>query len=493
MEAATTARLEAERRWLADFLLWAFWALLVFGGLQLAGGLVYGADALLVTAGLSFAYAVVLLVGTRSLVGRRLAQGLVAVPYLTKRTVWPLVVGFVAWAMATALIGELASDHLEIPRAALVTFRVSTIVTMTLLLCPLLWRSRERTDHALRVSMDSDRRMRDLIEGSLDAVISIQEDGRIIGWNPQAEATFGWKREEAEGRVLADMIVPPALRDGHRAGLERTVRTGDGPLLNKRIEVPALDRSGREIPIELTIVPIEIDGKPTFSAFVRDLSERQEIERERRSLLRRIVQAQEDERRRVAVGLHDDAVQQMTAVGLRIATLRAKEGHLDERLQQIEEVADRAVEALRRFLFELSPPAFERGGLVAATESFAAQLGLESGFRVEVVDATERSLDEETQIVAYRVVQEALTNVARHAAARIVSIAVSTEKDELHVVVHDDGRGFDPETTAGAGLGAMRERAALVGGRVTVRSAPGQGVTVDLWLPASSLDGGEGP
>jgi PAS domain S-box-containing protein len=526
MEVATSARLDAERRWLVKFLPWAFWALIVFAGFQLAGGAAFGDGALLLTAGLSFIYAGVLVLGRRLLVAGRLAMGLsvivggmallqlailtaiprmypvdalvpvlglaIVMPFLTQRSVMPVAIGFVAWSAATGLIGELAPDTLDIPRSAVVVFRVAAIGTIVALLFAVLWRSRQRADRAFRESSETDRRMRDLVESALDAVIAIEGDGRVIGWNPQAEEIFGWTREEAEGRSLAELIVPPAFRAAHRAGLEHVARTGDGPILNKRIEVPALHRSGREFPIELTIVPVEIDGRQTFSAFARDISPRKEIEQERRSLLRRIVQAQEEERRRVAVGLHDDAVQQMTAVGLRIATLRTKEREHDERLAQIEAVADGAVEAMRRFLFELSPPAFERGGLVKATESFAAQLAKEFRFGVEVVDATDRTLDPETQIVAYRVVQEALTNVARHAGARSVKITVAIEQDELHLCVHDDGRGFDPEQ-GGAGIGSMRERAALVGGRVAVRSAHGHGTTLDLWLPAPPLDGGSEP
>jgi protein-histidine pros-kinase len=121
-------------------------------------------------------------------------------------------------------------------------------------------------------------RFRATVESSLDAVVTIDEQGKVIGWNPQAQTIFGWSYEEIVGRSLAETIIPPAYRDAHRAGLERFLATGEGPMLNQRLELSALRRNGQEFPIELSISPLQIGGGYQFSAYVRDLTERKRAE-----------------------------------------------------------------------------------------------------------------------------------------------------------------------------------------------------------------------
>ena len=121
----------------------------------------------------------------------------------------------------------------------------------------------------------NEHRLRSIIDAALDAFVAIDQSGVIIDWNPQAEATFGWKREEAVGRSLADTIIPADYREAHCRGMERFLATGESAVLNQRIELTALRRDGTEFPVELTIfAPFESDGQYTFSAFVRDTTER---------------------------------------------------------------------------------------------------------------------------------------------------------------------------------------------------------------------------
>ena len=127
----------------------------------------------------------------------------------------------------------------------------------------------------------SEADLRRIIDSSIDSMISMDAQGRVVSWNPQAERTFGWKHEEIIGRRLAEHIIPSRLRQLHEEALERYVKTGAGPILGKRIEVTALDKSGQEFPVELTVHPAVADGRVGFHAFVRDLRERVEAERAR--------------------------------------------------------------------------------------------------------------------------------------------------------------------------------------------------------------------
>lgn len=135
---------------------------------------------------------------------------------------------------------------------------------------------------------ESEERTRHILETALDAVISIDSDGKITGWNPQAEVVFGWKREEVMGRPLADTIIPPAQRQAHRDGLRRYLVTGEGAVLNKRVELVALRRDGSEFPVELSITPIRTGGAVMFSAFLRDISERKQGEAKVQAQLARL-------------------------------------------------------------------------------------------------------------------------------------------------------------------------------------------------------------
>jgi PAS domain S-box-containing protein len=124
----------------------------------------------------------------------------------------------------------------------------------------------------------SEERMRLIVDTTLDAVITIDMDGRITGWNTQAERTFGWFRDEVMGRILAETIVPPRYRAAHEEGLRRFRTSGHGPVVNRRLELSALHRDGREFPVELSITPVLLRAGVTFSAFVRDITARKRAE-----------------------------------------------------------------------------------------------------------------------------------------------------------------------------------------------------------------------
>lgn len=125
---------------------------------------------------------------------------------------------------------------------------------------------------------EQDRKTRRIIDSALDAVLSIDAAGIITEWNAQAETMFGWKRDEATGRALSGLIIPSQYRQAHNKGLLHFLRTGEGPLLNRRIEITALRRDGTEFPVEVSIAPYQIEGSWGFSGFVRDITEKKTAE-----------------------------------------------------------------------------------------------------------------------------------------------------------------------------------------------------------------------
>ena len=220
------------------------------------------------------------------------------------------------------------------------------------------------------------------------------------------------------------------------------------------------------------------------SAFERML-DRLEAERSRTASL--VLQAQEGERTRLARDLHDEANQALTGVLLRLeATAQDAPPALRDELRATQAVATQAMEELVRLARELRPAALDDLGLAAAmrtqVDAFGRRAGLDTELRVD--QAAVDALDRDEQLVAYRVVQEGLSNVARHAGAGQVLVEAVAEGSETVVRVRDDGAGFVPESaTTGLGLQGMCERAALAGGRVAIRSAPGRGTTIELRFP----------
>ena len=134
---------------------------------------------------------------------------------------------------------------------------------------------RKQIEHALR---QNEMRTRSIIDTANDAFVAIDAGDVIKDWNPQAELTFGWKREEAVGRSLAETVIPPARREAHLEGLHRYVLTGEGPMLNRRVELEGLHKDGHLFPVEMTISPIRWGRSHIFSAFVRDITERKQAE-----------------------------------------------------------------------------------------------------------------------------------------------------------------------------------------------------------------------
>jgi PAS domain S-box-containing protein len=124
----------------------------------------------------------------------------------------------------------------------------------------------------------SEERMRLIFDNALDAVVTMDAEGNITGWNRQAEKTFGWSKAEVLGQSLSETVIPPAFRADHERGLAHFLATGSGPLFNKRIEFTAIHRDGREFPVELAISPLITRREPSFSAFVRDITKRNQAQ-----------------------------------------------------------------------------------------------------------------------------------------------------------------------------------------------------------------------
>lgn len=334
---------------------------------------------------------------------------------------------------------------------------------------------------------------RDLLRARAVAVALLRPDGTL-----RIEAAAG---ADVEGVVLGDASKSAAvLRRGRSeliddvaadAEVDREVATRLGarsqvvaPLVFRERTlglVIAVDREGDDPRFDKEALRL-IEAFATRAAMAVDLSQRVS-----RDVLRRAVEAQEVERKRFARELHDETGQALTSILLQLSSAESA-ASLEEARAALHALRDLVVHTLqdvRRLAVELRPTALDDFGLVPALKRLGQGVREASGLDVQVeARIGHLRLPPEIETAVYRIAQEALTNVVKHAAARHVSIVLTRKADGVSILVEDDGRGFASRRTGdGLGIVGMRERVELLGGSLEVESAPGAGTTIHLQLP----------
>jgi PAS domain S-box-containing protein len=369
---------------------------------------------------------------------------------------------------------------------------------------------RRRAEEGVR---DSEALVRAMLEAALDSIVSIDQEGRIVEFNPAAERVFGWARSEAVGRSMVDLIVPPDLREPHRAGFARYLATGEPRILDRRIEITGLRRDGTEFPVELTIVRVEHPGPPVFTGYIRDLTQQKRLEREFAESQRM------DAVGRLAGGIAHDFNNLMTIVQGYGSLLDARldsQSVAHSELDEIMKAAERATVLTRQLLAFgrrqlLQPRVVPVNEVVEETQRMLARL---IGENVELT--TSLSAGAGAILVDPGQLEQAIVNLALNARDAMPEggrVEISTGELEVeeggelvagpgtYVVlsVRDTGIGMDEDTRThlfepfyttkepgrGAGLGLATVYGVVTqsGGTISVESALGEGSTFRIYLP----------
>ena len=341
---------------------------------------------------------------------------------------------------------------------------------------------------------ESEARLRAIIDSAPIVLFAIDRDGVInfsagVGPDP-----LGKKPGEALGWSAADLFVDHAeVVDGIRGALSGI--DGRADLIQDERSfsfnlAPFRDTAGNTA--GAIVVAIDVtERRRTEEALRQTVETLKQVDLNRQALLRRLVHAQEEERRAIARDIHDDTIQSMFAVGLNLSTLRkaVHDAAQVQKLDLLEDSVQESTDRLRHLLFELRPAALDEGGLPAALREYLDVMKRETAIDVELETSLERSPASETQVIAYRIAQEALGNVRKHAQARRVECAVSAADDGILTRIADDGVGFEDDRgrpSAGhLGLVSMRERAEMAGGWFRITSSKGNGCLVEFWIPDS--------
>ena len=351
------------------------------------------------------------------------------------------------------------------------------------------------TEQALRDEIDiMTRRLHAALDGTPVAMWIAQEE-RVEYANRAAALLFGEAAAQAlHGRTLASLLPASTLADLR----EELARGGGGPAARVAGQLRRVDGTLRDI--EIVLAPLPDHGHAVVQMVIDDVTEHRraaaELERTGQALRRlqaSVVEAREEERRRIARELHDELGQRLTALKMELAALRgAAAAARDAQIENMLGMVDETLASVRRISTDLRPMMLDDLGLHAALEWLARDAARRLGIEVTLqLDEHEPVLDDRVATAAFRMVQEALTNVARHARASDVQIGLHRAGGALQISVRDNGVGYPDDALrreGSMGLIGMRERAALLGGHAELSNPPGGGALLRVQLPLAPED-----
>ncbi|GAB3628937.1 PAS domain-containing sensor histidine kinase [Pandoraea terrae] len=342
----------------------------------------------------------------------------------------------------------------------------------------------------------SESRLFSVIQSVREAIITVDEQQRILIFNPTAEGIFQCSAVEAIGEPLSHFI-PERFREAHRGHIERFGLTGVSERqMGRGRPLWGLRANGEEFPMEASISQVNDASGKFYTVILRDITERQRIaaalqtsRNELEKLSERLQNVREEEKLRIARELHDDLGQRLTALKMDAAMLTgaldAGNGALRRDAQAFEESIDAMIVAVRRMAADLRPPMLDDLGIGPAIEWYIKDFSKRYGIAVDFAGAeTLPPLPPPVATAMFRIVQEALNNVAKHASATIATIELSCD-DVCRLRISDNGRGLPPTRPKPDALGliSMRERARLLGGSLEVRSPSEGGTVITTLIP----------
>ena len=352
---------------------------------------------------------------------------------------------------------------------------------------------------ALDSLAESEARKRAIMQAALDCIITIDHEGRIIELNSAAEKIFAFNRSKFIGEnVIA--VIPPSFKPWFLSGLAIGFSGGKGPTLGSRIEMPALRADGSRFSAEFAITPITLMEHPMFTLYIRDITQRKRAEAELRSLPQRILRAQEAERSRIAQELHDGINQLIASVKMRLHKVESSLPDLKpaarEILRRCDQVLVRVLEENRRIAHNLRPAELDNLGLSAACSSFCNEVQSRTNLKVECrITSPKRRLPSVIELHLFRIIQEAINNITKHARAKLIKLQIQVRSDLVLLKIQDDGQGFDPiaveagkKIRHGLGLTNIRERTLAMNGDCEIKSQPKRGTTILVRVPLAGSE-----
>ncbi len=382
---------------------------------------------------------------------------------------------------------------------------------------------RKQHEDALR---EREERFKAIAESSPAAIITADSTGKILYWNKAAETIYGYKAKEIVGKSI-ELLRPESKRLADRKNRDLFIKTGRSRYIGKTVEGPARKKDGTVFLSETSTSYWKIGCEIIFCGIVLDITDRKRMEQElkkaheelekkvkqrtdelakankelqaSRDYLKKyagmLLSVREEERRNISTTLHDELGSMAISVDspMSIAKEEVKDNNRNAAIGAIEQAQAalrKAVGDLRRLAADLRPPSLEIMGLTSALNDFIDNFKKHTTFKISFGnDLAKKKIPEDMAIVIYRVIQEALNNITRHAKANKVSVRLYPDKDKVHLDITDDGVGFDIDKVSKRrgklkiGIQGMRERVESMGGEFSITSAPRQGTQLKAVLP----------
>jgi PAS domain S-box-containing protein len=338
-------------------------------------------------------------------------------------------------------------------------------------------------------------RLAGLLDSAMDGIITVDDHQRIVMYNRSAEKIFGWPQMQVMGQKL-DVLLPPRFRHAHGGHLKRFGTTGvTARRMGADIVLHGLRHNGEEFPMEASISQLETPEGKLYTVILRDVTERVRAQDDLATFAKQSTAIREQEKSRVARELHDELAQSLTVIKIDAMWLKENLGKdpaaSAEKVGDMLGMIDDAVASTRRIAADLRPLVLDDLGLGAAIDWLAQNFRARWEIDCTLDVPADLDLGEPYATAVFRIVQESLANVAKHAKAKHVSITVAAVEGGVRLMVQDDGVGFDARASRkpnSLGLAGLRERAQLLKGSVAVHSRHGHGATIDAFIPVRGAD-----
>ncbi len=334
-----------------------------------------------------------------------------------------------------------------------------------------------RSHEADQAQRDGAARVRAIVSTLVDGVITIDHTGIIESANAAVERIFGYLTAELVGNNVSMLMPQPYQRD-HDQYIRHYLNTGEQRIIGIGREVVGKRKDGSTFPMDLAVSELRVSGRRMFTGVVRDVSERRRMERE-------ILEAGDDEQRRIGQDLHDGLCQHLAGISFATEVLRQKLAARDlpeaQGISKLGKMVDDAITQARDLARGLQPVVLDSNGLAAALKLLAEKI--ESMFHVSCLFVSDGPCPVDDNNVAtnlYRIAQEAISNAVKHGRAKTIVIDLSVADDDLLLSIKDDGVGLPSNAGSGPGMGlrTMDYRARVIGGSLQVRTRRGRGTTI---------------
>jgi len=344
---------------------------------------------------------------------------------------------------------------------------------------------------------ENDEQLRHMVQSVRDAIVTVNSNRSVVLFNHAAEKMFGILAEEAIG-VEIGQVLSRCLRHAQLMNLMRYLDEGwRSPAGLILLGILVLLRDEREFPVELSLSTTMFRGEVLLTVVFRDLTERQRAERELletnhqlQELSASLQNVREEERARIARELHDELGQFLTGIRMEVSwiggRLRPEQQVLIDKVGSIKGQIDQTIASVRRISSELRPLVLDDLGFAAAAGWYVDQFSMRTGLPVSLVlPHDDPEWGDAVATALFRVLQESLTNIARHAAATKVEVQLLSRGGGWVLSIRDDGVGFVPDSGRPGGLGliGMRERVQILGGSFSLKTAPGEGALIEVLIP----------